>query len=212
MPRLHIRPIKLRRWFPPDDPVAVSIARLCILREDFYIEGEGLSAKDMGKLDGNSTRCRRLYFFRNSVRTILEIRATIQTLLKTPEFKKMLAKQDRATRGAVKGYANRLERAHKVLKDYRNAVGGHVSHKRVADAINQLKVDDEALIQIGEILSRSHYKFAVNLLVEMLVVGVPKHQQEERIEKDFALVTELVDVLRIVSLVLNIYVTERGLL
>jgi hypothetical protein len=36
------RIIKLRKWFPADDPLAVPVARLCILREDFLLEMRGV--------------------------------------------------------------------------------------------------------------------------------------------------------------------------
>ena len=34
MTRKHIRVVTLRKWFPPRDPLAAFMARLCILRED----------------------------------------------------------------------------------------------------------------------------------------------------------------------------------
>ena len=43
MPRIQMRPVRLRKWFPPNDPVATAEAMLCILREDFLIEMYGFS-------------------------------------------------------------------------------------------------------------------------------------------------------------------------
>jgi hypothetical protein len=41
MPTLQVS--KLRKWFPPDDALAVKIARLCILREDLMLEMQGFA-------------------------------------------------------------------------------------------------------------------------------------------------------------------------
>ena len=40
----RIRYISPRKWFPAHDPIAATVARLCILREDLYIELLGLAA------------------------------------------------------------------------------------------------------------------------------------------------------------------------
>ena len=70
MSRTHIRHIDLASWFPKDDPVAVCIARLCILREDLYLEFEGLNPENIKLLDENSAVWRRTYFLVTS--TLLE--------------------------------------------------------------------------------------------------------------------------------------------
>jgi len=33
----YVTVVQLRKWFPPDDALAVKIARLCILREDLTL-------------------------------------------------------------------------------------------------------------------------------------------------------------------------------
>jgi hypothetical protein len=42
---IFIRNINLRRWFPPDNDFAASVARMSILREDFAIEMMGVYEK-----------------------------------------------------------------------------------------------------------------------------------------------------------------------
>ena len=102
MPRSHLRPITLSKWFPSNDHTATVVARLCILREDYRLEVEGLIKKDFNpfdvgssvskpdSLDGNSSSWRRLYFFRSSLRTLEEVRSAIDGLFVDSEQKKLL--------------------------------------------------------------------------------------------------------------------------
>ena len=72
--------ISIARWFPPNDPIAAAVARLCILREDFYLEGMGFGAEELPALDANGEVWRRLYFMRQAVKTMLEAKGAIVTL------------------------------------------------------------------------------------------------------------------------------------
>src|SRR5580692_6320662 len=87
------RIVKLTKWFPPNDPLATKIARLCILREDFNVEMIGVYTERIKELDGSSEEWRRLYFIRNLIKTLREIEAGIQRLLSDSQFKALLARQ-----------------------------------------------------------------------------------------------------------------------
>ena len=80
MSRTHFRHIYLRRWFPPHDPIAVTIARLCILREDLLLEGQAIRQAEIKPLDTNGEFSRRLYFWRNSFRTLDSIKSAVHNL------------------------------------------------------------------------------------------------------------------------------------
>jgi hypothetical protein len=58
--KIYLRQMKLRRWFPPHDRFAATVARLCILREDFALEMWGLYAAHIKRLDGHSVIWRRM--------------------------------------------------------------------------------------------------------------------------------------------------------
>ena len=72
MGRSHVRPVRVARWFPSDDPVAGVIAQLCILREDLCLELYAMAANEIPRLDDNTASYRRLYFWRNHLRTLEE--------------------------------------------------------------------------------------------------------------------------------------------
>ena len=56
------------------------MARLCILREDLFIELQGLNDDPFPLLDEGSIDWRQIYFFRNLLRTILEIDGAIRKI------------------------------------------------------------------------------------------------------------------------------------
>lgn len=47
----YIRVVRLGKWFPASDPLAASMARLSILREDFMLELRGIYANSIETLD-----------------------------------------------------------------------------------------------------------------------------------------------------------------
>lgn len=110
MARLHIRPIKLRKWFPPHDPVATTVAMLCVLREDFLIELYGIVDDHLGRLDDNDVGYRRTYFWRNSLRTLEEIRDVMIRLNSHSEFRDAMSKQPTEVREAFEGLKSSLNK------------------------------------------------------------------------------------------------------
>jgi len=65
------------------------MAQLCVLREDLYLELEGLSEDEIDSLDHNGDNYRSTYFFRNSTRTLFEIRKAVQSLKGQAVFMKL---------------------------------------------------------------------------------------------------------------------------
>ena len=54
MPKIQMRPVKLREWFKTSDTLAPYIARLCILREDLFLEMCGITTDGLQDPDANS--------------------------------------------------------------------------------------------------------------------------------------------------------------
>ena len=82
-----VRQIKLRRWFPPEDLFAAYVARMTILREDFAIEMMGIYEEQIAPLDGNTEGYRMVYFWRNMLRTLSELRGVVVMLMPCRNFK-----------------------------------------------------------------------------------------------------------------------------
>jgi hypothetical protein len=80
--KCRIQWISPRRWFPPHDPIARTVVRLSVLREDLYLEWLSLAAdeititlanrpaQDGPGVDDNGSDYRRIYFLRASIHTL----------------------------------------------------------------------------------------------------------------------------------------------
>lgn len=90
MAKVYIRAVRLGKWFPPNDALAVQIARLCILREDLMLQLHGLHAERIKALDLHSPAYRRTYFLRSAVRTMYEIQGANTVIRSNPAFKRCL--------------------------------------------------------------------------------------------------------------------------
>jgi hypothetical protein len=174
--------VEISKWFPPDDPLAAKIARLCILREDFLLEMQGVYREDIAELDENSAKFRRQYFLRNLFRTQMEMAAAIQTLLPNPEFKALLEMQSDEVKKEFAKAVEAIGEAHPYLKDVRNDVGGHVLEAAVQAALERIKAnspDTFGLFDIGLIQGVTHYKFIDEVTSEMLLKDVSEQERRD---------------------------------
>ena len=208
--RTHI--VKLRKWFPPNDPPAASVARLCILREDLMLECRGVQPKEIEELDHHSDKWRRIYFHRNMVRTLMEIRSAIVNLERAPEFEQLLGKQPEPKQDEFRRLVKEFNQAHEVIKEIRDSVGGHVLQTRVQEALDQMDFDREGFYEIGQTLEDTYYKFASELVIAVLLRDVPEESQESKIRTDFNTIANLIPVLSLIHEILEMYAKERRLL
>jgi hypothetical protein len=208
-----MRHIWLRKWFPPNDPVAIPFARLCILREDLFLEFQASIAEDIDALDGNSAIWRKIYFFRKLSGTLFEIRSAVETLQQEKIFKMALSKWPSELQGEFKKFVCDLSRAHDLIKNLRHAVGGHVLHKDVKKALDTMDSDRKGLIEIGRTRDAIHYKFSAELIMAILLAGVPNSDQLERIKEITEQIVQLVaSFIEIIDAIIAEYADERGLI
>lgn len=211
MTRTYIRIVKLRKWFPPRDRFATCMARLCILREDLYLEMMGVWKKRIPILDEHSTLWRQMFFWRSLVKTIWEIRKTIETLNTIPEFKRALAKQPMAWQKQYQKMVKLLIKHESLVEDIRNSLGGHVLYRSVEEALDGMSLDKFSYIEVGEIEKRTHYRFANDLVLEMMLKGVDEAKRLEEIKRQFLSVADLLPVFTLTGVLLTIYADARRL-
>ncbi|HVS88484.1 MAG TPA: hypothetical protein VHF01_09735 [Candidatus Acidoferrum sp.] len=211
MSRIYIRQMKLRRWFPPGDKFSACVARLAILREDFSIEMMGVYAPHLKALDGNSAQWRRVYFWRNMVRTLSEIRGVLIMLGSVREFKTALEKQPSVRRKKYAEMIKKFERGQPLLKRIRDSIGGHVLHQSVEKALDSMDTDRWGFIEVGPILKKTHYKFTGELVVEILAAGVPEKERHAEMERQLREIAGLLPVFVLMEIVFATYVAARNL-
>ncbi len=212
MSKLILLPIKLRKLFPPYDPLAPSIARLCILREDFALELRGLADASIEVLDQHSDRWRRIYFYRRSTRTLVEIRGAIEFLSCSADFKKLLSQQTKPEQSEFHELKTRMNEAHARIKNICNTIGAHVKHESVQNALDRMQLDREGFFEVGRKLKATHYKFAVELVVEIMLESVGNADRRSRLESDFRRFGKLMEVLELIDKIVYWYMVNRHLL
>lgn len=208
----HIRHIFFWKWFPSNDPIAVSVARLCILREDLFLETASFLEDSISSLDKNGEPWRTMYFWRSSVRTLLEIRSALQALKANKDFIESLSTQPEKFRKAFEHLDEKIRAAHDFLKDIRNEVGGHVKYEAVKMALENMDMDRKALIELGPTIAESHFKFAGELIAEIILRKIPTERRETYLEEKIKMTAELTGALHAIDIVLLAYVDSRGLM
>ena len=211
MTRTHIRTVKLRKWFPPQDRFAACMARLCILREDLFLEMMGIYQQRIARLDEHSVIWRKMFFWRSLVKTMWEIRKTIETLNTIPEFKKVLKTQPQGWQKKFAAMVKLLDKHQTIVEATRNSLGGHVLFREVEKALDGMSYDTFSYIEVGETEKRTHYKFANELVLEMLLSGVDEGKRLAEIERHFRSVAELLPVFTLTGILLTIYADTRRL-
>jgi hypothetical protein len=214
--RSRIGFIHIKEWFPPDDAVATNMARLCILREDLFLESQAVRADELTQLDANGEDWRRLYFHRNIFRTLDSIKSAMHQLrsamkkegllesflvtLENPEIKKTF---DELVSDMDKLFEE-------FLKDFRDAVGGHLKEERLRQVL--LDCDEKGLIHLAEKIGNHHYKFATNLVIGMMVTDVPKEKKQLTLEARGKRVGQLSWAIKTIDEIFWSYIGSRQLL
>ena len=207
------RIVKLTKWFPPDDPLATKIARLCILREDFHLEMTGVYTERIKELDGLSEEWRRLYFFRNLVRTLREIEAGIQRLHSDPEFKALLASQEPEIQREFEEHAALMSEGIQVVNDVRNDICGHVRESVVQETLNDIAGGKAfGFLEMGPTMRRTYFKFAGELVVEILVRGPQEADRHRAFIEKMEKIGNLLHAFALIERALSIYMKDRRLL
>ena len=210
----RIQHISFRKWFPPDDPVAVTIARLCVLRQDLLLEGQAIRQSSLPSLDQNGDIWRRLYFWRNSFRTLENIRSAVHTLKCQKTFKEGLSKESRSVQEGFLRLEKALEKISKeFLKDLRNDLGGHVSQKAVTDALRGMDTDQKGLLQVSDgKVGDQQYKFVTELVYQMMLPpGLIKSRGQE-LKRRSRKAAKMMWAVQVIDEIFNTYVKSRGLL
>ena len=201
--------IPVRQWFPPHDPVAVIMAQLSVLREDLYLELQGVKEDQIQALDDNGDNWRSIYFFRNSTKTLFEIRNAFEKLKQEKQFLKHLSLQPLFHK-AYKDFDTAMTRSHKLIKKLRHETAGHLNHTAFKTALENIAPDTKQLFQGGNSAKTTHYKFALEFL------GAIFHgEKTDDVESEWKRILQSTSdvsfkALKAIDLVFNAYVDHRG--
>jgi hypothetical protein len=212
MSKTFVRQIKLRRWFPPDDRFAACVARLCILREDLFLEMAGIHSRSISPLDSNSVAWRQKYFWRHLVKTIGEIRQTFEMLNAIPEFRSAFKGQPPIWKAKFDRIVRKLSEERLLVKRLRDALGGHVLQQTVAEALNKVSTEAFSYIEVAALAKKTHYRFANDLVRQMMLADAPETMWEGELRRGYRTTAELLPVFEVTDIIFTVYANSRNLL
>ncbi|MGH7231201.1 MAG: hypothetical protein ACREJU_07560, partial [Nitrospiraceae bacterium] len=206
---IHIRHISLSSWFPSNDPIATSVAQLCILREDFLLELQGIAAAKIDKLDENTDAWRRIYFWRNTLRTLEEIKNALNRINSEQDYREALTHEPVQVQEAFRNLKKEINKtSDDFMRVLRNTIGAHLDEEAVQNALNEMNPGRRGLIEVGDTTGKIHYRFAGELIMSILLPAVPDEEQLQRIEGILGKTGKLIPAVSAVDNVINCYVRE----
>jgi hypothetical protein len=185
------------------------MAQLCVVMEDLYLELKGLKEDEIKPLDRNGDNYRSAYFFRNSTKTIFEMRKAVQCLKGQEAFMKQLANQ-KGFHEALKDFDKAMFQSRDLLKRLRHKTSGHLDEGVLKNALKKISCDTQQLFQAGSNPKTLQYKFCLEFLGAIFLREVDKDFEEEwgRILKTTADVSFKAN--RAVDMIFMAYVEQRG--
>ena len=185
------------------------MAQLCVLREDLYLELEGLKQDEIQPLDHNGDNFRSAYFFRNSTKTLFEMRKAVQNLKRQADFMKKLANQ-KDFHTAFKDFDKAMFNSRNLLKRLRHETSGHLDERAFENALKIISSDTKQLFQAGNNPKTLHYKFCLEFLGAIFLRMADKDFEEEwqKILKTTSDVS--FKAIKAIDMLFMAYVQQRG--
>jgi hypothetical protein len=123
-----------------------------------------------------------------------------------------MAQQPEDVRTAFAQLKDQLDAAHKdFLKDLRDALGGHLNQARIQTTLDSMDAQHEAFFQAGEVVGKTHYKFATDLLWATLLHNIPEKQHQEKAEALLRRTSSLSQAVKAIDDVVICYMRDRRL-
>lgn len=184
---------------------------LCVLREDLWIEVHGITADGLGHLDDNHSGFRRTYFWRNSLRTLEEIKVVFNRLNADRGFREAMASLP-DLRTSFEDSKRALNVAsEQFLYGLRSKVSAHLDEARMQAGIDGLDFQQEGFAELAREAGRTHLKFATDLIWAALLpsssAATKLADAEALLEKSAA----LLPVIAAIDSVIACYMRDRRL-
>jgi hypothetical protein len=203
--------VPMTKWFPPNDPLAMQIARVSVLREYYLLEQRGTTLDDLGKLDSHSVLWRKLYFIVNTMRTVSEIHGALHVINGNPEFKQIRAYQGGQENALLDKILSAFDRDMVTVKAIRQSLGGHVSQTSMQNALNAVSPTVVGEMVIGPTRGETHLKFVEKLVLEVLMPGMSEEQRGQTFHGYMELLNRIFPVIDLIEKITVWYVLHREL-
>ena len=167
---------------------------------------------DHGRLDENGREFQRIYFWRNILRTLEEIRETLNRLNKEAAFRDAMSRREPEVREAFTRLKRTLNKTSQdVLAKLRNQLGGHLDWDAMAEALRELEPDTEGFLEQATARwpTASALRFAVDLVWAMFARHVKVGQRT--VDALLGNTADLIPTVEAIDHVVGCYLRERGL-
>lgn len=185
------------------------MARLCILREDLFLEWHGVMTNEIKSLDSGTAEFRRLYFFRHSVGTLFEIKRALQAIQQIKSFRRAVSKATKEDREELNELNKRFESIYKEIKTIRHHMVCHIEPTPIQKALADMATDQKGLIQHSTNPRDIHYKFTRELLVGILNSNF---EGDERLSRLLEEIGKILPALVLIDKIFVIYGRRRRIL
>lgn len=149
------QPLKSKTYYRPvksvlgRDEMGALIARMSVLYEDLRIEFNASKLPDKNNLDVLQPMYRKYYFLRRSTVTLVEFMGSFQTLDQRPEFKTVKKPFDGTATARWEAAREYFTANKKLLKDNRNAYGGHFQLSTSRKVLDDMDPDTPGSVEIA---------------------------------------------------------------
>ena len=99
-----------------------------------------------------------------------------------------------------------------VIKGLRDRIGGHVLPKGVSDALKGMDHGRNALIEMGETVAETHYRFAGDIALAIMFPGKSEESLIVEVQELFDKTAKLVFIVGSIDRIFDDYVAGRGLI
>jgi len=171
--------VPLTKWFPPNDTLAMHLARISVLREYYVLEQRGATVDHLGTLDSVSVFWRKLYFILNTMRTLSEIHGALHVIGGIPEFKQIRANLEKQEEAQLRKTLAAFDKDIATVKVIRQALGGHISQAAMQHALNTMSPTVVGEMVVARSRGATHLKFVEPLVLEVLMPGLSQEQRQQ---------------------------------
>ncbi len=204
--------VRVSKWFPPGDPLGAKVARLCILREDFLIETQGIYTERIRELDEHSEQFRRIYFLRRLTLTLNELLGAMTRLLCDTQFKALLATQPDDVRAQFSNVGRRIAEGQPITREIRDAICAHVLESAVQAALQRMDPEAFGFFEVAPIAVKTHMKFADEIVAEILLSGVSPEDRANITASKFAKIADMFFLFTLIDKIVLMYGKDGRLL
>ena len=97
------------------------------------------------------------------------------------------------------------------LRAIRHSLGGHISQSSLQAALDAMDSSRRGEIEIGQTVAETHYKFAGELVLEVLLSEVSDSQREAKYRNYLDMLSGLLPVIESLEMLVIWYAQHRGL-